>query len=63
MNLRNVALLIFLVVFSFQSETYSFSSKDEIEQIKEQKKVEDNNETNNDYEFFISLIVISNYIK
>ena len=63
MNLRNVALLIFLVGFSFQSETYSFSSKDEIEQIKEQKKVEDNNETNNDYEFFISLIVISNYIK
>ena len=62
MNLRNVALLIFLVSFSFQSETYSFSSKDEIEQIKEQKKVEDNNETNNDYEFFISLIVISNYI-
>ena len=63
MNLRNVALLIFLIGFSFQSETYSFSSKDEIEQIKEQKKVEDNNETNNDYEFFISLIVISNYIK
>ena len=63
MNLRNVALLIFLVGFSFQSETYCFSSKDEIEQIKEQKKVQDNNETNNDYEFFISLIVISNYIK
>lgn len=61
MNIRNVALLIFLVCFSFQSEIYAFSSNDENEQIKEQKKIEEKS-FNNIESFLISLLVLSNYM-
>ena len=60
MNLRNVALLIFLICFSFQLETNSFSSNDENEQIKKQEKIEDNNETYTSKDFLLSFLVLSN---
>ena len=63
MNLRNVALLIFLICFSFQSETNSFSSLDENEQIKEQEKIEDNNDNYTIQDFLISLLVLSKLYK
>ena len=59
MNLRNVALLIFLICFSFQTETNSFSSNDENDQIKEQEKIEDNNETGTIQDFLVSSLVLS----
>ena len=63
MNLRNVALLIFLICFSFQLETNSFSSNDENEQIKKQEKIEDNNETYTSKDFLLSFLVLSKLYK
>ena len=63
MNLRNVALLIFLICFSFQLEINSFSSYDENEQIKKQEKIEDNNEIYTIQDFLISILVISKLYK
>ena len=61
MNLRNVALLIFLIAFSFQSETSSFTSNDDYEQM-EKKHTNEISNNNDVLNFVISLVVISNYI-
>ncbi len=61
MNLRNVALLIFLIQISFQSETSSLSSNDDYEQMGK-KQINEVNNNNDALNFLISLFVISNYI-
>lgn len=65
MNLRNVALLVLLVELSFQSEIVALSATEEKSQIEERKNIENNNYSDNNETstIFISLIVISNYIK
>ena len=65
MNLRNVALLIFLIEFSFQSETSFLSSSIDDNKKKEEKEQNNNinNNTNNEaFNFFVFLFIISNYI-
>jgi hypothetical protein len=63
MNLRNVALLIFLIGLSFQLEIDSFLSTNKYEEIKESNKNNNNKTDENDgINFFFSLIIISNYI-
>ena len=65
MNLRNVALLIFLVVFSYQSETNFLSSTiDDNKQIEEKNQINDDSDSNNNeaFNFLVFLIIISNYI-
>ena len=64
MNLRNVALLIFLIGLSFQSEIDSFLSTNKYDEIKESNKNNNNKTDENDgINFFFSLIIIiSNYI-
>ncbi len=63
MRIRNVALLVLLIDISFQSEIVVLSTKEGKNQI-EEKKIENENYNNNSdsYSFFVSLIVISNYI-
>ena len=65
MNLRNVALLVLFVELSFQSEIVALSATEEKSQIEERKNIENNNYSDNNETstIFISLIVISNYIK
>ena len=65
MNLRNVALLIFLIAFSFQSETSFLSlSFDDNKQMNEKNQFNDNSDNNNHgaFNFFVFIIIISNYI-
>ena len=64
MNLRNVALLIFLIAFSFQSETSFLSSTiDDNKQKEEKNQINANIDNNNGvFNFFVFIIIISNYI-
>jgi hypothetical protein len=59
MNLRNVALLVIFVELSLQTETGNLSSNnDDKTQFEEQNK---SNQSNNGFNFFSLLIIISNY--
>jgi hypothetical protein len=60
MNLRNAALLIFLIGLSFQSETSSLSSNYNYEQKEENQNQINNNENNNIYNIFLCFIVLCN---
>ena len=64
MNLRNVALLIFLIAFSFQSEISFLSSTiDDNKQKEEKNQINSNSDNNNGvFNFFVFIIIISNYI-
>ena len=64
MNLRNVALLIFLIGQSFQTEIDSFLSTSKYQEIKESNKYNNNNNSNknDNCNVFFILIITSNYI-
>lgn len=65
MNLRNVALLIFLIAFSFQSETSFLSSSiDDNKQKEEKNQINDNSDNRNNeaFNYIVFLFIISKYI-